>query len=304
MTQKIHIGIAFDKNYINQFGALVESIYHTNTENKLHFHVITPDLTNQQKKSISNYIEKHNNKINFYDIDFSLVKGFTLKGNWTSAVYYRLFFPILLKEKCNKLLYLDSDTIVVNSLQPFFDIDLGKYPVAAVPDNYVKTQPLLGIEKEGDYFNSGVLLIDINIWNKQEISEKAFHFLEQNPKKIKFVDQCALNAVLLNNWYKLEKNYNLLYSYIPWKLPRKQHNEYLKDKFVIHYTLQRPWNMLCRNPLRHLYHEHLANFPIKTHTNKYTDFSMNKILPWLKIRLFEFYTNSPILEKLNQKTKA
>lgn len=302
---KIHVGISFDQNYFNQFGALSSSIFDSKKiQDKIHFHIITPDLTEEQKKKLTKYVHKHKCLINFYTIDFELTKQFITTGKWTSAVYYRLFFSIILKNKCDRILYLDSDTIVVNSLQPLFDIELNNYPVAAVYDNYVKTQPLLGIEKEGEYFNSGVLLIDINKWNEQKISEKAFNFLQQNPEKIKFVDQCALNGVLRNNWLQIEPSNNLMYSYLPWKLPRREQTEYLKDKIVIHYTLERPWNMLCRNPLRELYHEHLANFPIKKQTNKYTDFSFNKIIPWLKIRAFEFYTNSPLLGKLNEKIKS
>jgi lipopolysaccharide biosynthesis glycosyltransferase len=300
----IHVGIAFDQNYFNQFGALSCSIFKSKKiEDKIHFHIITPDLTKEQKQLLKQYVKNHDCLIYFYSIDFELTKQFITKGEWTSAVYYRLFFPILLKDKCEKLLYLDSDIIVVNSIKPFFKIDLQNYPVAAVYDNYVKTQPLLGIEKEGEYFNSGVLLMDVKKWNEQNISEKSFKFLEENPEKIRFVDQCALNAVLKNNWLKIESKYNLLYSYVPWELPKKEQNKFLEDKIVIHYTLQRPWNMLCRNPLRHLYHKHLSDFPLKTNNKKFTDFSYKKISSFIKIHIFEIYSSSKIFKKINSLRK-
>jgi lipopolysaccharide biosynthesis glycosyltransferase len=293
----INIGIAFDQNYFNQFGALSSSIFSSKKiDDKIHFHIITPDLTEEQKKKLTEYIYENNCLITFYTIDFELTKQFVTKGEWTAAVYYRLFFPILLKNECNRILYLDSDTIVIKSLEPFYTINLHGKPVAAVYDNYVKTQPLIGIEEEGKYFNSGVLLIDIKKWNEQCISEKAFAYLEKHPENIKFVDQCALNAVLKDNWLPLEINYNLLYSYIPWELPKKRHKEYLNNKVIIHYTLQRPWNMLCRNPLRYLYHQHLSQFPLKKQESKYVDFKYKNLTKYIKINLFEFYSGSTILK--------
>ncbi len=301
----IHVGIAFDQNYFNQFGALVSSIFNSKDKKDIiSFHVITPDLSEKNKTLLQKYVLNNDCQINFYSIDFSLTNQFITKGEWTSAVYYRIFFPLILKNKCERLLYLDSDIVVVNSLTPLFNTNLKDYPIAAVYDNYVKTQPLLGITNNGEYFNSGVLLIDLKIWNEQNISEKTFKFLEQNPEKIKFVDQCALNAVLKQNWLKINLINNLMYSYLPWKLAAKDKTSYLSDKVIIHYTLQRPWNMLCRNPLRDLYYNSLTQFPIKIKSKKYTDFTLKNIFPWLKIRLFELYINTPILEKIYTKMKV
>ena len=50
------------------------------------------------------------------------------------------------------------------------DLDnIDNYVIGAIYDNYVKTQELIGITEEGQYFNSGVLLIDVKKWIEQNV---------------------------------------------------------------------------------------------------------------------------------------
>jgi len=300
---EIDLAIAFDQNYIAPFYALITSIFENNRGNKLTIHAIVSGLSEENKSNISNYAIKNSSEINFYTIDEQTVSQYVLTSTWTSAVYYRLYFPLMVPDSVNRLLYLDTDTIVVNNLAPLYATDLELYPVGAIYDTWVKTAPHLGITEEGQYFNSGVLLIDIQQWKTQQVSEKAFAFLSAHPEKIKFVDQDALNAVLINNWKKLESKYNLMYSSIPEGMSKKEMNAFILDKVIIHFTLQRPWYLLCKNRLRELYFYYLQKSPVKQ-KKKITDFEWQKIPDLLKIRLIEFYYDSPGLQNAWKRLKA
>lgn len=291
----MHLAIAFDQNYVTAFYALITSIIQTNRGESITIHAIVSGLTDVEKQRISKYLTDNKFEINYYALEDSKVSGFTLAGNWTAAVYYRLFFPLLVPDSVERLLYLDTDTLVLNRLSSLFIQDLDDFPVAAVYDNYVKTAPHLDITAPGQYFNSGVLLIDIPLWNQQRISEKAFNFLNQFPEKIKFVDQDALNAVLKNNWKSLDNKYNFMYSSMPEGASKASLNTLISDVIVLHFTLYRPWNLLCRNRFRTLYFYYLKKSPL--HTKKLIiDFNLKKLPELIKIRLQEFYFDSPILQ--------
>lgn len=299
IDRRIHIGTGFDRNYLRPFYALIASLIENHPDDLLDIHAIAEGLSGIEKKEISDLLVKAGHSISFYEVDELLVKRFVLSGNWTSVVYYRLFFSLLLPGHITRMIYLDCDTVVVNSLRSLYSIDLESFPLGAVYDNYVKTQPHIGIVEEGEYFNSGVLLIDLKAWKRLEISEKAFNYLLSHPERILFVDQCALNAVLRNNWKKLEAKFNLMYSTLPEAVSRTQIRELLKDTVVIHYTLQRPWLMLCKNRLRNLYFYYLGRSGIKSPASRhYTDFELKKIPALLAIRLREFYFDVPIIQKI------
>ena len=300
--QEINLAIAFDQNYISPFYALITSIFENNRSNKIIIHAIVSGLSEEIKNNISNYALKNNAKINYYTIDEQTVAQYVLTSTWTAAVYYRLYFPLLVPNAVNRLLYIDTDTIVVNNLAELYAIDLEHYPVGAVYDTWVKTAPHLDITEEGQYFNSGVLLMDIQKWKTQQITEKAFAFLNTNPEKIKFVDQDALNAVLVHNWKKLDAKFNMMYSSIPEGISKQEMKTFISDKVIVHFTLQRPWNLLCRNRFREFYFYYLQKSPSRQ-MPKITDFAWQKIPDLIKIRLTEFYYDSPRLQNVWRKLK-
>lgn len=302
-NETIHLAIAFDENYLYPFYALVCSILSNNYPPDVQFHVVAAGVSEQEKKRIESYISALGSAIRFYTIDEDLVSRFTLINQWSSAVYYRIFFPKIICPRIGRILYLDTDTLVINNLWELYGHDMDGYPLGAVYDNYVKTQPLLGIEIEGEYFNSGVLLIDVHLWNEQRISESAIKFLTQHPERIRYVDQCALNAVLFKNWKKLDNKFNLIYSAVPDGMSKKDVVAFCADKVVIHFTLQRPWSLVCRNRLSFLYHDYLKRSPAARRVKKYNDVSTRNVLRYLVIRLLHLYFDIPFLPNRWKKAK-
>lgn len=293
----IHVAAAFDQNYILPFYSLLNSLFAHHSPGELHIHLIAAGLSAGEKRNLALTAERAGHRMCFYEVDVSKVENFGPRGKWTSSVYYRLFFPELVDESVERVLYLDTDTVVVKSLRSLYEQDLEHFPVAAVYDNYVKTQPLIGITEEHNYFNSGVLLIDVIKWRSQQITARTFQYLRDFPERILFVDQCALNAVLKGNWKMLPPCYNMMYSILPEGISKKSMSKYVQEAVIVHFTLQRPWHMLCRNRLRYLYFHYLKQRRVPS-SKRYTDFEIGKIPAWLNIRLLEFYFDSPTIQKI------
>jgi lipopolysaccharide biosynthesis glycosyltransferase len=290
MRKKMHIAIAFDERYFAPFCALINSIFTTNECAPIELHIIATGVSEESLAKVTRFVESKGCKIHFYSIDDPNINEFVVMSTWTKAVYYRLYFPLLVPPEVERILYIDTDTLVVGDLHTLFDVSLDGCPVAAVYDNYVKTQPLLGIEGPGEYFNSGVLLIDTVKWREMKISPRTMEYLRQYPERIRYVDQCALNAVLFKQWKRLEVKFNLLYTYIPEDLNDQELRHLLKESIIVHFTLERPWHMLCKNRLRGNFRHYL--FASDLYSGRtITDFSLAKIPAWLKIRLVEFYHN-------------
>lgn len=301
--QPVHLAIAFDSNYLRHFYALFTSVLHTNRKHAIHVHAIITGVDADEQKRIQQYATANGAAISFYEIDEAFAQQFVLTGTWSSAVYYRLFFPLLVPASVRRLLYLDTDTIVLNDLMPLYTTDFEGYPVAAVYDNWVKTAPQLGIPDEGNYFNSGMMLINVPVWNEQQVSQQVFAYLAAYPERIKYVDQCGLNAVLVNNWKKLHFRFNVLSSRIPEGLSKKGRAAFLRDKVVLHYTLDRPWKMLSKHPYRHLYFQYLHQSPYRI-VRKYDDYSLKKLPAFLRIRLLDLYDTLPVIKFAWQNLKS
>jgi lipopolysaccharide biosynthesis glycosyltransferase len=305
MSNKLlNIGITFDENYLSPVYALLTSVFENNKASRFVIHTIASGVAEFQKDELAAYVEKYGHAICFYEIEQDFANIFTLNKAmwWTESIFYRLLFPVLVPEHVDKLLYLDTDIIVLKDLNELFAIDTGEMPVAAVRD-FVDYRPELGIYSPNNYFNSGVLLINRLEWVKQDITIKTINYIRDNADKLLFPDQDTLNAVLIDRWLKLDAKFNLMFKDIPENLAKNQFKDFLKDVVILHYTSQhKPWSILGKNRLRYLYTFYLWKAP-PAYRVKYADFTWNRhrIREMIEIRLEEMCTNYPWLGRLWKK---
>lgn len=134
--------------------------------------------------NINKYIELKN----FYEI-----------GDYTYEIYFRYYIPKILKQY-DKIIYLDSDIIIVEDIAKLYYEDIGDKPIAAVTDfeHYMNN-------KNND-FNSGVLVINTKEFERLQIRKKCIELIKL--KKYDFPDQDALNEICKNNVYILNPKYN------------------------------------------------------------------------------------------------
>ncbi|MFH8387179.1 glycosyltransferase family 8 protein [Kitasatospora sp. NPDC018058] len=138
-------------------------------------------------------------------------------SDWVSgAVYVRLAIPEVIPDE-RRVLYLDADTLVLGDLRPLLRQSLDGRPIGAVrdPQNPVIGRGIqlpgwdqLGIPYGRDYFNSGVMLIDLDRCRRLGVFERSRQFLSEHPDKVRFWDQDALNWAVDDNWQRLERRWN------------------------------------------------------------------------------------------------
>lgn len=202
------------------------------------------------------------------------IPGLVHESHIGESGYYRYLLPDVIPEQVDKILYLDSDLLVLGDIRPLFDIVLIGFGVAAIEEN-CGVHEKLQLSKNSPYFNSGVLLINLDMWRKEQIPHKALEFIYQNPAMITLGDQCGLNKVLESKWLILPPCYNVVSAlwdnkYKSQYYPYTQLLEAKNLPIILHYTgAQKPWHFECRHQLRHLYWLYLDITP-------YRDFKYSK----------------------------
>lgn len=293
----LHVALGFDENYLIHFYALSTSILKNNAQHKLVFHALATGLMEAETETVKAYVSSLGGELNFYQVPDDFASGFTMHAWFGRATYYRLLFASLLPADIRKFLYLDTDTIVVGDLGELFAVDSSPFPVAAVKEPFMEPRPELGIPQTSIYFNAGVLLINRAIWVEQKISERTLEFLRLNHKITVYADQDALNATLIDNWFRLENRFNLMPGYLPSDLRTKDLAAYLKDKVIIHYTqFYKPWHILCGNKLRYLYFHYLKMTPVGTNPKPGGfEWKPKMVLALARIHAREFYYDHPLV---------
>ncbi|WP_416826127.1 glycosyltransferase family 8 protein [Helicobacter ganmani] len=180
------------------------------------------------------------------------------KLNENYLCFYRLLFERFLDFSAQKVLYLDVDMIVLWNLREIFAMDLEDKVCGVVLD--YKANRLLMPKDESHpplnlsqgYFNSGLLLIDVQKWRAQEIESQILHSMDSY--HFKEHDQSILNYILKDKVKILPLYWNVLvYYFINAKTKeeggnfnisytRNQLNNALKNPKIVHYYLDyKPW---------------------------------------------------------------
>lgn len=138
-------------------------------------------------------------------------------SGWVSdAVYARLSIPDVVTE-AERVLYLDVDTVVLADLRPLLGLPLAGCPLGAVldaqnplvgPGTGMPGWRALGLPWGREYFNSGVMLLDLAACRELGLFERARRFLVEHPDKVRYWDQDALNHAADDNWLRLEPRWN------------------------------------------------------------------------------------------------
>ncbi len=132
------------------------------------------------------------------------------------AALQRLELPRLLPD-CRRAIYLDADTIVEHDLRELWGETDGDGPVWARQDWMfpVMSHPFLrercdglGMEPDDPYFNSGVLVLDLDEWRVRQYGLRVLEFLRANSAHCPWLDQDALNAVFRGRWKPLDPRWN------------------------------------------------------------------------------------------------
>lgn len=124
----------------------------------------------------------------------------------------RLKFDLGIIDK-PRILYLDTDLLVRGDIEKLFNLEMSGHILAAAPDiNNKVFNKNLGLVNKHIYFNSGVLLVDLNLWRNSNISEKLHKTQKDNQEKFSYVDQDAFNVVFDGKYKQMNLRWNFPYN--------------------------------------------------------------------------------------------
>ena len=145
----------------------------------------------------------------FHWLDIELSAFHELKSyeGYSKITYARLLIPEILPTQFERVLYLDTDVLVLGDLRPLMEADLGDKSTGAVTDDLDPLRasgraPELTHMDVARYFNSGVLLMDLRRWRERRIAERALEYLRVH-SDARFPDQDALNVACDGDWLAL-----------------------------------------------------------------------------------------------------
>lgn len=240
------ICFALNEGYVDYCRVTMVSLLYNNRDETVRFHVLTDKLSQVGINRMKSTADLYGAEINVYEMEDSRLAG--QKMSWSKYAWYRIFAPDVLPSSVSKVLYLDCDVVVTGNISNMFKIDMTGKAVAAVTDIMSINDELydrLGYNKEKGYFCTGVLLMNLDYFRRNNLGDKILDYAIKHPDRILFPDQDALNIVCQDIKVSLPLKYGIL---LPFYTNHKfmiSHREEvidsLKDCRIVHYAGCAPW---------------------------------------------------------------
>lgn len=271
--EPIVIVSACDDNYAMPITVTMCSVIaNLKTSRSVQIFIIDGGIKENNKKNILKSLNSKNIKVEWLHPKKAQVANLLESGHITITAYYRLLIPELLPQ-FHKAIYLDSDLIVKGNLEELWNINIEDNYLLAVQDTEIryvssakgiKNYQQLGLSPDCKYFNSGVLVLNLDKWRTNNISYKIIEYIENNKEFIRWHDQDGLNAVLAGKWGELDLKWNqmpILYSYTSWQeshLEQEVYHDLLHNPYIVHFaTCGKPWLLGCKHPHKDLFFQYV-----------------------------------------------
>jgi lipopolysaccharide biosynthesis glycosyltransferase len=215
----------------------------------LSVHVVDAGLRKSDRERLSRMCAGTSSVVSWHDpISYGL-DTLPLTSRITVATYARFALSRLLPADVTRVIWLDADVLVAGDLERLWVADLADRHLLAVQDPCI---PLvssrygirrwreLGLAEHAEYFNAGVMLIDLDRWRRDEIGEHAGDYLRECGADATFWDQEGLNAALCGRWGELDVRWN----HCPGFTSRAKPESARQEPWIVHFAgTLKPWRL-------------------------------------------------------------
>ena len=200
----IPIFFAVDDGYIPFLAVTLQSIVEKSKEEYYYVvKILYTNISEENKEKINKY-KRENIEIEFVNLNYYIEKvkdKLYTRDYFSMTTYFRLFISNLYPQY-NKAIYLDSDIVLLTDVAELYMQDIGDNLVGAVPDDIIQqnevyqeyVEKVVGVASYKNYFNAGMLIMNLDELRKHNFQEKFLYLLE-NVKYSVVQDQDYLNRL-------------------------------------------------------------------------------------------------------------
>ena len=250
---------------------------------ELNIYIMDNHISDENKEKITKLVEDYGRSIIYVPMpDMKELTGHTINTRrWNISTFGRLYMASALPETVHKVLNIDCDTIITDSIEPLWNVDLnGKVfggMCECINDRYRRN---IGMTKGDPYLNGGLVFMNCDVVRREGYEKKFTEYITRYGSSLGYLDQDVLNGVVpTTQKVVLPLRYNVIsiYFYASYqqilKIRRskafyseKEFNEAVHNPGIVHFTTcfldgLRPWIDGNEHPYRNEFLRYKAMSP-------------------------------------------
>lgn len=270
---KLHVSCAAEGEYVIHSAAMLHSLLVCHPPDSVVIDYLHgPELTKRTRSQLEDMVVQSGGEVTFWEIPDKWCAGLPTEGFTRKATWYRVFLPELLPD-VSRVLYLDADVIVLDSVAPLWGVDMTAKLVAAVTNvldpQSVDRPAALEMPSSQGYFNAGVMVLNLDLMRREESTRALCDYGRAHADGLAWRDQDALNVVLGGSRVALHPRWNCMNGILvfPWStevLGAKAVAEAIENPAIRHFEgpgPYKPWHYLCQSEWRDVYRRHRRATP-------------------------------------------
>lgn len=230
---------------------------------EINIYIMDNKISKQNKEKLKSVTEAYSRKIAFVPMpDMKALTGQEIDTRrWNISTFGRLYMASALPDDVDKVLNIDCDTIIVDSIEDLWDVDMTDKVVGGmiecINDRYRRNVAM----NDGDYYlNGGIIMLNLEEVRKNSYEKKFTDYITTYGSSLAYLDQDVINGVVpQEKKVNLPMRYNVLsiYYYATYEQVlkiRRSSSFYSKEEFenavqnpgLVHFTTcfldgLRPW---------------------------------------------------------------
>jgi len=208
----MNIFVTLDQNYLSPLQVMLTSLFINNAEESFDIWAAGDGFTEENWKSVEKICRHFKHTLHRVEVPQDAFARAPVIRYYSRAMYYRLLAAQLLPESLDRVLYLDPDILIINSIRPLYDLPMDDALYAAATH-----EGLTGVSSQiakirlstpdgKAYFNSGVLLMNLEKMREEVDPEKVFQYADQKRSTLILPDQDILNGLFWSRIKLIEES--------------------------------------------------------------------------------------------------
>ncbi len=254
----MNILVTLDANYIRPLSVMLHSLVRADDCPKFDLYIAHSSLTDENIDSIFRGIDRSRFNVHSIRLSHELNADAPTEDRITKETYYRLTAHEFLPAELDRILYIDPDTLILNSISDLYNMDLDCFCFAGASHTYGVVEDInhirLGMPEGSRYINAGVLMMNLDELRRSYTSKELFDYIDKNADKLYLGDQDVINALYCTKTrYVSPEIYNLDEKTALHSL--RTHEWIEKNCSIVHYNGKyKPWKEGYIGTLAYLWH--------------------------------------------------
>lgn len=256
--------LTLDENYLLPCKVMLDSFFASNPQEKdVTVYLLHSAIPGGKLAELEAFCAAFGAKLIPVAVEPTLFENAPTSKRYPKEMYYRLLSPLILPRQVERVLYLDPDMLIINPLRPLWEQNLGGKVFAAAAHtgltemaNEINQRRL---DTEHEYFNSGVMLIDLKAARDLVTAEDVFRCVSEHEKELILPDQDVFNMLYGKQTLPVEDvlwNYDVrnYAKYLIRSSGSHDLNWVMDNTAVLHFCgKNKPWHADYKNPFGMLY---------------------------------------------------